>query len=579
MKLSEESRSQRLEHQRKISASANNGEKQQSSLRSAIEWANDIENRLTIAIENCKTEFNQRKSGWGLEVDDDERPHEITDQVVKTERLKFSAYTALLIEMLIAAYSFWGTINYYIHSTALSFIGALIIAAVLTLGFAWAVHGGLIPFFDTPQNPREGYKNLKWWIIFPTLLSLVVSVAAYGAVRNLDASTLLWAQSAVSLAIYVAIFGFWGLGTGLLMAADIHDWSIDASAEYQGFENELQEVRNSRREWQERLNRFSNNDENPSNPPNNNPNIAPNVAASSRVVASPSPNTPVPVETKVDAVSPTASSTNGLPSAALGLVLALTMFLTACDEPQIKKIPVAEKANLSLVVDVSGIENKEALQEAGLHVRKSLPKIIEQFRITDFRVYWFGANGWNAEEKWNTAIPPYNNIEVTFPQRNSELEGMRPDIKETQEKRKQQILKSAVIEEEINHRKEIEQSLSSMKNDILFPTISSPCTDINGTLERFSQPLSVSKHIVLIITDGRQNCNSIYELKKLSLPENTQILFVIVSGTKNDGSEDYDLRIKMIKNACQKCKVAPHYSDNIENLINESENSNLAKAQ
>lgn len=579
MKLAKESRSQRLAHQRKVASSANNESKQKDFLHSAIAWAGGMETgmetRLETAIENCIAEFCARKSGWGLDNEDNERPHEITDQVVKSRRLKFSAYIGLAVEILVAAATIWASVAFYIFSTVLSFGAAVAIATVATLGVAWLVHGGLIPFFDTPQNPLGGYRRLSWFVIFPTLVALIVAVAAYGAVRNLDASTLLWAQSGISFAIYLAIFGFWGLGTGLLMAADIHDWSISASDEFQALESELQEVRNARREWLEKLNRKSSG--NPPLPINNNPPHTPQIAVALPQTTSATLNTVTEVGV-VEAVTPNATSTNGLKSTVLGLMLLFTFFLTACEEPQIKKTPVAEKSTLSVVVDVSGIENREALQTAGLHIRNNLPKIIKQFRVTDLDLYWFGANGWNAEKKAEISIPPFNNIEVVFPKRNSEVESMRPDIKEAQEKLKQQIIISATTQEDAIYQKEIERSLASLKNELLSPDISSSCTDINGALGRFTQPINVVKHIILIITDGRQNCDGEI-IKRITVPENAQIIFVIVSGTKIAGQDDFEVRKQRVENACSECKVVPHYSKDFESILVNRQQLANAKAQ
>lgn len=576
MSLALESRNQRLAHQRKIAASASNNNKQRLFLRSAIDWADDIENRLETAIENCIAEFCARKSGWGLDNEDNERPHQITDQVVKSRRLKFSAYVGLSVEILVAAATIWAAVAVYIFSPFLSFGAAVAIATVATLGVAWLVHGGLIPFFDTPHNPLSGYRRLSWFIIFPTLVTLIVAVAAYGAVRNLDASTLLWAQSGISFAIYLAIFGFWGLGTGLLMASDIHDWSIAASAEFQALESELQEVRNARREWREKLNR--NPDDNPPPPINNNPPSSPQIVVALPQATSATTLNTVTEDEPVDAVAPTGSSTNGLKSTVLGLVLLFSFFLMACDEPQIKRTPVTEKSTLSVVVDVSGIENREALQTAGLHVRNNLPKIIKQFHVTDLDLYWFGANGWNAEKKAEIPMPPFNNIEVVFPKRNSEVESMRPDIKEAQEKLRQQLIKRATTQEDVIYQKEIERSLASLKNELLSPEISSSCTDINGALGRFTQPINVVKHIILIITDGRQNCNG-EVIKKITVPENAQIIFVIVSGTEIAGQDDFEFRKQRVEYACPECKVVPHYSKDFESiLVNRSQIAD-AKAQ
>lgn len=203
--------------------------------------------------------------------------------------------------------------------------------------------------------------------------------------------------------------------------------------------------------------------------------------------------------------------------------------------------------------------------------------MVEKFKVTDISVYWFGINGWNAEEKWKASVPPFNNIEIEFPQKSNELGGIRPDIKDEQEKRRQQILKIAVQAEARDYQNRIGQSLSSLTQDILIPsqTVSSPATDINGTFGRFSQPLPISKHIVLIITDGRQNKNLNYTINKTPFPNNTKFVVVLVPGTKDAGQDDYEARRENFKTAYPSCLVIPHYTTDITALINEAEANNI----
>jgi hypothetical protein len=575
MSLAKQSSSQRKSFQQKLNAVANVSVKLTAVLVAAIAWATKMEIRLNEAIQNAITDFNQRKSAWGLDVESNEKPHAITEQVVKSGRFKKSAYAALLLESVIAAFRIWGTILFYIPNPTIAFIVSLFASLFITFGLAITIHGALLSIFDTPENPVNGFKRLKSFIIFPTLLMMIIAIAGYAGISTLDATTLLWAGSAISWSIYVAIFGFWGLGTGLLVAADIYGWSQTVSEDCESIEDELQVVINAKREWQEKLDDISN--------VNNNQlenKLTENTLAQKQAV-------PVLIQNNVEtapAVSTNNHSSNGVATSVLGLLLiASSLLFTACVEPQIqiKKVPVTEKVTLDYIVDASGVENKEALREAGLHIRESLPKIIEQSQVTDLNVFWFAENGWNAIEKSKIQIPAYNKVEVVLPKQSSEVVGVSPKIIEALEEMGREVLKKATDDEAKNYRNQIEQSLASINTETILPppSVESFCTDINGMLGRFTQPLSVSKHIILVVSDGRQNCNGENLIKKITVPENTRIIFVVVSGTVNVGQDDFELRSKRFKDACPTCKTLPHYSKELETLFISQPQIAEAKAQ
>jgi hypothetical protein len=125
---------------------------------------------------------------------------------------------------------------------------------------------------------------------------------------------------------------------------------------------------------------------------------------------------------------------------------------------------------------------------------------------------------------------------------------------------------------ESDYRQEVVRALTPLTTDTIIPphAVGSRCTDLNGVLSRFTEP-TVDQKIVLIVTDGRQNCGGDYSIKNVSNPRPNQIVIImIVSGTEDDGLEDFELRRSRFAKACPQCMVVPFYKDDLDRVVDEA---------
>lgn len=545
---------QRQEHHQRVNSAGGRAQEKERALRSGIEWADDAVRRLDEDREKAKPEFHRRKASWKRTVEADEKPGEIVEQTRTADIYRSSGWLAIGIELIIATLTLLGVMTFGLPF-AVTLLLAIVLATVVTIFIAYVLHGSLYYLFNRPDDPLEGLRRLKLLVMLPCFVLVLLSIITYVAVQRLDAQTLYALQTWLSFSKLTVMLGFMGLGTALLVAADILSWSRWRDVNYTLIEDMRQKISSQRREWQEELDEIQ---QKPEATHNTVPLPVANLAQTTQ-------QPPAPVN---------GSSSNAphtvLKVSSILLLAALTLGLSACapPQPQVKKTPVHERIAFDVVVDASGIKNSEALQIAGLHIFEHAAKIIEQQRVTNFSVHWFGQNGWTTEQKLNLTMPSYMKIEV-LQQAASEISTLRPDIEEVQKQLNEQALKIAEEQFQTEYRGEIIRSLSPLTIEMLVPAQSteSPCTDINGMLVRFTQPTQDVQRILLIASDGRQNCNGEYLIEKISARPNIAVVVMLIPGTASDGHQDYELRRSRFTDAFPQCVVAPYYREDIENLI------------
>lgn len=409
------------EHQKQISSSASRPRERKMALRSGIEWADDAVCRLDDEKLHSTSEFHRRKAAWKRDVAIDEKPREILEQTRLARTYRISGWLAIVIELIIATATLVALLSLG-FSFAVSLALAFVIASVITVGIAYALHGGITALVTRWGDPLLSYDRLKKYFILPAFALMVLSIIAYVAIQRLDPETLYFLLPVFASSKFAAMLGFMVFGTSLLVAADLLDWSLLRAAKYEALKDERQKIVSKRREWQEELDEMeegqSASDKQPPTHLSNNHEVLPNQQTDS-------------LNGNSDSVSQGAAKV--LPAV---LILAAVLGFSACStpQPQVKTTLVQENLTCNVVIDATGPPNGEqapqrqqALQKTGLAILNNMAKLIEHLRVGKLSVFWFGSNGWNAEHKLTFNLPPTRRVEIVKHSA-GEIEKMRPDV-------------------------------------------------------------------------------------------------------------------------------------------------------
>ena len=182
-------------------------------------------------------------------------------------------------------------------------------------------------------------------------------------------------------------------------------------------------------------------------------------------------------------------------------------------------------------------------------------------------------NGWNAEQKMGLDLPPLARAEAV--RRDAgEIEKIRPDVGDYDRQRNEKAVAEADARFQSEYRVAVKERLAGLTVDILVPplTAESPCSDLNGTLARFSRPASAdSRKIVILVSDGRQNCRGEFDIENTEQQwKGVVIIVVLVPGDETDGREDFEARSRKFSDACPQCVVVPYYREDLDNVVSEA---------
>jgi hypothetical protein len=454
-------------------------------------------------------------------------------------------------------------------SFAVSLALALAIATVITVAIAYALHGGITALVMRWDDPQLSYDRLKKYFILPAFVLMILSIIAYVAIQRLDPETLYFLQPVFSSSKFTAMLGFMVFGTALLVASDLLNWSLVRAARYEALKDERQKIVSKRREWQEELDEVEETQGTSANQPPTSPSTNQEAL----------PNQPA-ASLNGNSASVSQGAAKVLPAA---LILAGVLGLSSCSTPpQVKTTFVQEKLTCNVVIDATGPPNDEpvpqqareqALRKTGLALLNNMPGIIEQQRVGKLSVFWFGSNGWNAENKLTLDLPPSRRVEIVK-HNAGEIEKVRPDVGDFDKQRNEKALAEAEKQAQSEYRKEIREKLASLTIDVLVPpaTVESRCSDLNNTLSRFTQHSAQEvRQIVLLVTDGRQNCEGEDEIMPISFAEKDMaVIVLLIPGMDSDGREDYDVRRARFTEACPQCVVVPYYREDLEHLVAEA---------
>jgi hypothetical protein len=555
-------------HKNRIASAPSKSEERKMVLQTGIEFAEDAIERLDADEGHAAGEFRRRKAAHGRHVGNDEKPREIPEQMHASRTYRVGGFCAIGIEVGIATYAFLKLFEAYGLAFAAALAIALVLALIISLPLAYLFHGSIHYIVTRLKEPAAQLKRLTIYFVLVPLLFVVLSIVAYVALFRLDAQTVYALQGVLSAMKFVALFGFMVLGAALLVAADLYGWSRSRAENYTAILDERLAIAGKRREWQNEL-----------------------AALSGQQVAAPqqpqAPALQAQQQTSIPTTSPNGNSA-GATTATTMVISALLILgalggLSACTPPapKVNMVPVQEEVVCNVIIDASGPPDgrkqqeeevrQRALRQAGLNVIENVKKTVEREHVTKLNVYWVGQHGWMPEEKLALPIPPYKRAEVVGHEP-GEFDDLRPDVADVERQRNGKALAEAFSSASADYHGEVEKALARFTVETVVPppTASAPCTDLNGMMARFSEPTSAVRHIVYVVTDGRQSCGGRVGLQKVAFPENTAVVVVLIPGAAADGRDDFEQRRAMFTEACVRCEITPFFRPDLDSVVAES---------
>jgi hypothetical protein len=537
------------QHERQIAAAQKGTTEKRRALRAAIDWAKDAVTRVGEQIDQRVREYRRRKVEWNRPVSDDEIPHAIPEQMQLARVARASGVAAIVGEIAVAIIAIFLMLQPAGFGNALTVALSALIAVFATLVIAYPFHAGISFVVKRWEDPRRSLSRIKYWFLVPALILMLLSVFAYGAIQRLSAEDVLALESVLSISKFVAMIGFVVFGAALLVIADVLGWSRPRSDEYQALCTERQRISSKQREWETELQEFDT-----------------TIASAERPI--------------VEKAAPFPEPHNGAKpiSTTVTMLLAAGLFLfssaSCARKPrQVKAEPATtHPVILTVAVDASGILNPDALRQAGENVRANMNTLIQEQGVSELGIYWFGSNGWTAEQKLKLRLPV--SMKAVVASRDlGNLGKMRPDAQEALKKLEEGAQDEANERLLSEYRVNVQKVMSQLTTDILVPRPSehSPCTDLNGALARFTSGSSSAVEIAIIVTDGRQNCHG-DEIKPIPLRPDKKVLLIVVlvPGTNDTGWEDFDLRSKEFSSAVPGVVVVPFYRADLAQVIAEA---------
>lgn len=538
-----------------VSAPAKSAERRRN-LIAGLHWAGDAIQRLDDQIRQSIVQFRRRKAEEKLPVADDEKPHEIQQQMRRAAIYRAGGWSAIFAEILIATIAILLVMRLFGFSPLVWSIPALGAATVVTLLIARPIHAAILILAERLGDPLESRARVRKWFIRPSFLLVVLTVVSYIAMQRLDAETLLALHPILSGLMFVGMLGFVFLGAALLVVATLLLWSRPVATHYEDLLTQRQRIASKREQWQLEYNEFESHSGSQVPTSGAPPTVAPEADVASNGQPDGHKSIVASVGTKAAAILLAATALYGSSS--------------CVPPPTVKAEPGTERVSLDYVIDASGVLNPAALQQAGQHLIKDTKLIVELQYVTNLRVDWFGPNGWSAQERLNLQLPSPPRV-VIGRSNLGEIGQLRPDVEEAGKNRDQKAVTEATANAHLQYVAEVEKDLVPLALETLIPPpdVQSNCTDINGVLARFTSRTSTARQVVAIVTDGRQNCRT-HEIKSVVWQKSVAVVIVIVPGTEQDGLEDFETRKNKFAASCPWCVIVPYYREDMNAVVAEA---------
>jgi hypothetical protein len=504
--------------------------------------AKDVET-LRQHMATVQSDFRRKLERWRTE----EVPENVTVCALPSDMHDSRLYRAtgifaLLCEMALAAWMFqWLGVGWWI-------------GVATALGITLTLHGIFLHVFDNPERPKEAIYRLRTRVSLPAIFGFLVALAVGMLARYVNGSLAVLLLPAFSFALWVGTLSLLILASSLFTVAHIQGWSARHDKQYRMLGNEERETSAFQSELR---------------------------AGETRTEVSVAP----PVAVAASTFSSTAAGR------AMGFLLAglLTLSLVSssgCATP-VKSANVPEPAVVSdtsavtmdAFVDTSGSCVRPALTEAWNTVRRELPELLQEHRITQLSIWQFDEDGWSPRRLREIPIPAMQ-VSARHQVPGTEwasFANIRDAVRDAEEKESRNLSVAA----QQDYRNKLRNALESLEANQVLAEASheTPRSDIVGLLRRVSQASESAPQYILILTDLADTQHRTFP--NLPPPQNNvRVIVLLVPAQANDarmtlgkaltGPEQFDIRVHQLQEAAPWVTVAPYFAHNLPELLGKS---------
>jgi hypothetical protein len=234
-------------------------------------------------------------------------------------------------------------------------------------------------------------------------------------------------------------------------------------------------------------------------------------------------------------------------------------------------------AALHIFVDTSGSCVPPALAEAWSTIRRELPELVEQHGIMQIDIWQFDEDGWSPRRVREIPLPA---MEVSAPAARvpgtewESFANIRAAVHDAQE---QERRAEAIVAQQ-RYRESIASALGALDREDVLPEADHEAarSDIVGLLRRASQASERAPQYVLILTDLADTHYRTFP--KLAPPQGkVRVLVLLVPAQPKDarmtlgnplaGPEQFDIRVRQLREAAPWITVAPYFAHNLPELL------------
>jgi hypothetical protein len=401
--------------------------------------------------------------------------------------------------------------------------------------------GGFSLAFRQADRPKETLGKIKRWLLVPSLVGFGLSFLFLLLSRTVSGPIALSLLPIFSTALWTTTLSLLLMGGALFAATHIVDWSSKMSRDYHALDAEQANMKLLHDEFLNDLNPPTSSATGQSSPP-----------------ADSSDSTPTQRSFALARVLP---------------VLLLAGLLSVCVScGKASPAPtVSDHGSVERELETYLDDSKSLSDDAGTVMRNlvaHLLEIAEAWNVTHLRFYRFGRDGWRAEERLKVDLPQLK-LPTSHPAGSSELDDLG-NIRRAKEARAAEDKAKA----REKYREDVRRTLASVESDLLALSdpAEPPCTDINGVLRRIALASSAKPRLVILITDGVENCSS--AIQPVARPEGDIRLVIILVPERPEeakgsqrGYDQFAARSAQLSAAVPWAKVVPHFSEDLSHVF------------
>ncbi len=464
-------------------------EQRLAAARAALALLYEYLRWLATNLRRQREDFRRALEAWdGRYIHEEIAPYALQQDVDQGRKIRLYAWVAMFAELGLTFFM------------ALTFSVPVLFALTMAVVAIYVTKAIMMALWSNKLRPQDQIHRLRKFIIAPFGLFMLGSLAILLLAQRSAGGLLLLLAGLLNASLFGVGFGLLMVASGLLCYSEAMLWSQRAELRYRQLYTEAAEA-NKVYEYVQRVIR----ELTPPAPP---------------VITAP-PAAP-------DFLNGFGNSeprrAKALVRAGAPLLLGFVLLSSACQgvpvgsvTPNIETpaaaapVPIAA-TEMRVLVDGSFSNHPQMLADAVKHLLHELAQVVESQHITRFVSFYFGRDGWAATKTLELDLPTPRTTERSEP---SEVFGRLRD------EQKAGALK--------NYRAELHDALKNITATQLLPpagTPEPPCTDLNGVFANLTATRSNPHRLVVLISDGHENCAA--ALRPVKLPSQTRLIIVLL---------------------------------------------------